>query len=118
MTPQTAFRRKIVYLVGIAALLALLSFLGRPATRGSGTTPGSPGGLLAQAREQHGLCQTQLGQIDPTVRNRLERHGATRARTERRSTPRTTEPMSRVGRLRRHFLSTIPAPHRFDLFAG
>jgi len=66
MTPQIAFRRKITYLVAIAALLALLSFLGRPATRGSKTAQGSPGGLLAQAREEHGLSQAQLGEIDPT----------------------------------------------------
>jgi len=66
MTPQTAFRRKIAYLVAIAVLLALLSFLGRPATRGSKTAPGSPGGLLAQARDHSGLSQSQLGEIDPT----------------------------------------------------
>ncbi len=66
MTPQVAFRRKIIYLVGIAALLALLSFLGRPTTQRSQTSQGSPGGLLARAREAHGLSQTQLGEIDPT----------------------------------------------------
>lgn len=66
MTPQTAFRRKIGYVVAIAALLALLSFLGRPATRGSKTEKGSPGGLLAQARDHNGLSQAQLGEIDPT----------------------------------------------------
>jgi len=66
MTPQVAFRRKIIYLAGIAVLLALLSFFGRPATRGSATDQGSPGGLLAQARKDYKLSQTQLGRIDPT----------------------------------------------------
>jgi hypothetical protein len=66
MTPQTAFRRKIGYLVAIAALLALLSFLGRPATRGSKTEKGSPGGLLAEARDFYDLSQAELGEIDPT----------------------------------------------------
>jgi hypothetical protein len=66
MNPQTSFRRKIAYVVAIAALLAILSFLGRPSTRGSKTAKGSPGGLLAQARDDYDLSQAELGEIDPT----------------------------------------------------
>ena len=54
MSPRSAFRRKIIYLVVIAVLLAGLAGLGRP------------GGKLAQLREEHELSQAQLGQIDPT----------------------------------------------------
>ncbi|NQU22721.1 MAG: hypothetical protein HQ567_15700, partial [Candidatus Nealsonbacteria bacterium] len=63
---QRAFRRKISYLLAIAGLLLLLGLLGRPATRGTGDDKGSRGGQLAQLRKEHGLSQTQLGEIDPT----------------------------------------------------
>ncbi len=62
MTARKSFRRKIIYLVVLAVLLILLYGLGNPAVRATDR----PGGLLAQLREQHGLSQTQLGEVDPT----------------------------------------------------
>jgi hypothetical protein len=67
MTPKDqAFTRKIVYLVAIAVLLTAISLLGRPATKKTEQSQGSPGGVLAQQRTTHGLAQTDLGEIDPT----------------------------------------------------
>lgn len=63
MSPQRSFARKIVYLIIIAVLLLPIYWLSRPAT--GGAKP-SPGGLLARLRSEHGLSQTQLGEIDPT----------------------------------------------------
>ncbi len=62
MTAKKAFRRKIIYLVLLAVLLIPLYWLGNPAVQATGRR----GGVLAQLREQHGLSQTQLGEIDPT----------------------------------------------------
>ncbi len=66
MNPKSSFQHKIYYLVAIAVLLAILSFLGRPATRAGKDGQGSPGGILAQARQENHLSQSQLGEIDPT----------------------------------------------------
>jgi len=66
MKPQTAFRRKIVYLVAIVVLLGLLSVLGRPATRNVASDQGSRGGVLAQLRDEYEFSQAQLGEIDLT----------------------------------------------------
>ena len=69
MTPeQWAFLRKIIYLVAIAVLLGLLSWLGRPSTRGTQKHEGSSGGVLAKIRDdpENPLSQAQLGEIDPT----------------------------------------------------
>ncbi len=51
--------RKVVYFVIIAALLVPLAMISRPATNKS------PGGMLAQLRQQHQLAQANLGEIDP-----------------------------------------------------
>ena len=61
-----SFRRKIIYLVAIGALLGVLSWLGRPSTSDTERAKGSPGGLLAQLREKERLSQARLGEIDPT----------------------------------------------------
>ena len=66
MNPRRSFTRKVVYLVAIAVLLVPLFWLSQPATRDTKEAQGSPGGLLAQMREEHGLSQSQLGEIDPT----------------------------------------------------
>ncbi len=66
MNPRTSFVRKIIYLVAIGVLLGLLYLFGHPSTVDSPGQKGSPGGILAQARQRYGLSQTQLGQIDPT----------------------------------------------------
>ncbi|NIL99326.1 MAG: hypothetical protein GTO62_20070, partial [Planctomycetales bacterium] len=49
----------------IMVLLALLSLLGRPATRDTTQAKGSRGGLLSKLRADYGLSQAELGQIDP-----------------------------------------------------
>jgi hypothetical protein len=63
---QRAFRRKVLYLLLMAALLLPLTIISRPATTGSEPESGSRGGILAQLRAEHRLSQTQLGEIDPT----------------------------------------------------
>ncbi len=65
MSPRSSFVRKIVYLVVIAALLLPLRWLSQPATSAVKGMPDSPGGKLAQLRDQYHLSQAQLGQIDP-----------------------------------------------------
>ncbi len=59
-------RRKWIYGVLIILLIVALFVLSRPATLGTSTVKGQPGGVLASYRDQHGLSQTELGQIDPT----------------------------------------------------
>lgn len=66
MNPRRAFARKITYLVFIALLLVPLYWLGQPASADRPGAAGSPGGLLARFRAEHGLAQTHLGEIDPT----------------------------------------------------
>ncbi len=68
MTSRSSFVRKIVYLVAIAVLLMPLFWLSQPATTAAKGVQGSPGGVLAQLRDdpEHPLSQAQLGQIDPT----------------------------------------------------
>ncbi len=66
MSPRTSFRRKIYYLIAIAVLLMPLFWLSQPATNDVKSVPGSPGGKLAQLRDQYHLSQSQLGEIDPT----------------------------------------------------
>jgi hypothetical protein len=61
-----AFARKLVYLLLIAGLLMPLFLLSQPATQGTKSAPGQPGGKLARLREQYHLSQTELGQVDPT----------------------------------------------------
>jgi hypothetical protein len=59
-------RRKWIYGVLIMVLIVVLFVLSRPATLRTSTMEGQPGGVLASYRDQHGLSQTELGQIDPT----------------------------------------------------
>ena len=66
MTPQRSFRRKIIYLVAIGLLLIPLFLLGQPSTSDVQGAKGSPGGKLAQLRDEYQLSQVQLGEIDPT----------------------------------------------------
>jgi hypothetical protein len=66
MNQRTSFYRKIAYIVGIAVLLLLLYFFGRPPTRGGANVRPSPGGILAQQRTKHKLNQTELGEINAT----------------------------------------------------
>jgi len=61
-----SFHRKIVYLMAIALLLLPLFWLSQPATNSVKGVKGSPGGKLAQLRDEYRLSQAQLGQIDPT----------------------------------------------------
>ena len=66
MSSHSSFFRKIIYLVAIAVLLMPLFWLSQPATNAVKGVQGSPGGMLAQLRDQYHLSQAQLGQIDPT----------------------------------------------------
>ena len=59
MSQNITFVRKVIYIVAIALLLFPLFLLGQPATRDSA------GGVLARLREQYGLSQANLGEIDP-----------------------------------------------------
>ncbi len=59
MTQQKLFYRKIFYLVAIAVLIVPLYLLGNPA-RNEGE-----GGVLAQRRNDEGLSEAKLGEIDP-----------------------------------------------------
>lgn len=64
MNQDVAFRRKVIYIAAIAALLYPLFRIGQPA---SVTASGekNPGGILAQLRAKHNLSQAELGEIDP-----------------------------------------------------
>lgn len=59
MTQQKLFYRKIFYLVAIAALIVPLYILGNP------SRSGGEGGVLAQRRNDEGLSEAKLGEIDP-----------------------------------------------------
>ncbi len=59
-------RRKWIYGVSMIVLIVVLFVLSRPATLSTKDVKGQPGGVLAQYRDEHGLSQTELGQIDPT----------------------------------------------------
>ena len=65
MTPHAALLRKIGYLVAIVVLLTPLFWLGQPASPGVKGGAGSMGGKLVRLRQQYGLSQTNLGQLDP-----------------------------------------------------
>jgi hypothetical protein len=66
MNQRTSFYRKIAYIVGIALLLLLLYFFGRPPTRGGANAQPSPGGILAQQRAKLKLNQSELGEVSAT----------------------------------------------------
>ena len=59
-----SFIRKVVYLVIMAALLVPLYLLSAPSFL-SPSGQRSEGGYLTQLREEHGLAQANLGDIDP-----------------------------------------------------
>ena len=61
---NASFLRKIVYLVLMAILLVPLYWLSAPSFH-KPTGQRSPGGLLTQVREEFGLSQSNLGDIDP-----------------------------------------------------
>jgi hypothetical protein len=57
------FFRKLFYIGTIAVLLIPLYWLGQPTTRQDGQTTG--GGELARLRDNYGIGQANIGQIDP-----------------------------------------------------
>ncbi|MEQ8846133.1 hypothetical protein [Botrimarina sp.] len=59
MNQRSSFLRKVAYGVAIAVLLFPLSLLSAPAT------VDSPGGTLAQLKDENELSQADLGEIDP-----------------------------------------------------
>ncbi|MDO5552698.1 MAG: hypothetical protein Q4G68_02965 [Planctomycetia bacterium] len=64
MTQQQRFFRKIIYVVIIAVLIIPLYLMGNPAQRSkSGVI--TKGGMLAQIRNENGLAEVNLGEIDP-----------------------------------------------------
>ncbi len=65
MSERRGFYRKVGYLAAIAALWIPLSLLSQPASIDAEGNR-SPGGKLAQLRDQYQLSQATLGQIDPT----------------------------------------------------
>jgi len=60
MTRRRSLWHKVAYAAAIVVLLLPLSYLSQP------RTTESPGGKLAQLRDEHGLSQADLGEIDPT----------------------------------------------------
>lgn len=65
MTERRSFYRKIAYVLAIAVLCLPIYVLSHPASLESDGTR-SPGGKMAQLREEHHITQAQLGEIDPT----------------------------------------------------
>ena len=69
---RRSFIRKLIYIVCIGILLVPLSYYSQPATvaagpgQGKGPVQGTPGGKLAQLREQEKISAASLGEIDPT----------------------------------------------------
>jgi hypothetical protein len=63
---ERSLRRKWIYGISMIVLIVILFSLGVPSTLGTGEVKGQPGGVLAQYRDNNGLTQTELGQIDPT----------------------------------------------------
>ncbi len=66
MNQHRAVWHKVGYACAILVLLLPLSYLSQPQTRDPEGGKGSPGGKLAQLREQYHLGQADLGEIDPT----------------------------------------------------
>jgi hypothetical protein len=65
MNKLTSGQRKIVYGVAIVLLLAPIVALGRPAARDSSGKL-TPGGKLAQLRQEYELGEASLGNVDPS----------------------------------------------------
>jgi hypothetical protein len=59
-----AYRRKLIYLAAIVAILIPLYFIGQPAVY-EGNQLKSAGGTLSQIREKYDLGQGDLGRLDP-----------------------------------------------------
>ena len=64
MTSNATFRRKIIYVIILAALLYPMFLLSQPSSPGSDGQPGAPGGKLAQLRTQYNLDESELGDVD------------------------------------------------------
>lgn len=66
---RRSFIRKIIYGICIAVLLVPLSYYSQPATviAGKGGAGNQPqgGGKLARLRDEHGISEASLGEIDP-----------------------------------------------------
>ena len=60
MNRRRSLWHKVAYACAIVVLLLPLSYLSQP------RTTESPGGKLAQLRDEYGLSQADLGEIDPT----------------------------------------------------
>ena len=61
-------RKKVIYAVSLGILLLLLFFIGRPShlvVQADGEMRLASGGLLAQYRNEKGLTEAQMGEIDP-----------------------------------------------------
>ncbi len=67
MTQQKSFIQKIIYLIIIGVLLVPLYLLGRPAKIEvkTGQSVLDRGGKLAQLRDEEGLTESNIGEIDP-----------------------------------------------------
>ena len=68
MTHSSSFVRKVAYIVAMALLLIPIAVMSLPATvrrDAQGRPERQPGGVLAEMRNQAGLSQAQLGEIDP-----------------------------------------------------
>jgi hypothetical protein len=57
--------RKVIYIVLIGILIIPLAAIALPQIKRDGTAASSRGGVLAGLREEYGLSQAQLGEIDP-----------------------------------------------------
>ena len=65
MTNSSSFWRKVIYISIIGLLLLPLSMLGQPATKKADADVPDGGGVLANIRQEQGLAQSSLGDIDP-----------------------------------------------------
>lgn len=61
---RRSFIRKIIYIAAIGLLLVPLSYYSQPATVGAGNEA-QGGGKLAQLRQEQGISEASLGEIDP-----------------------------------------------------
>jgi len=68
VTRSSSFVRKVAYIVAMALLLIPIAVMSLPATvrrDAQGRPERQPGGVLSEMRNQAGLSQAQLGEIDP-----------------------------------------------------
>jgi hypothetical protein len=66
MNQLTSQQRKLLYLIGIIALLIPIIVLGRPASgkTSAADAKADPGGLLSQKRSEYDLGESDLGELD------------------------------------------------------